>query len=66
MQCHQEPFGQHQIGQAKQCQQLRGVLLQVAIARLAMLEQVLYDMEGTRDLGLYAGLGLLYLFQQLP
>ena len=55
----QQPFTrQHLIGQAKQREELLGVLVQPAIAGLAMAEQVLHHMEGMLNLGPNARFGL--------
>ena len=57
----EESACQDQIGEAKQREQLGVVLRQVAIARLAMLEQALHDMKAMLDLRAHAGFGLLEL-----
>lgn len=60
------PAGQHQIGECGQREQLRGVLGQAAIARLAMTEQVLDDMERMFNFRPHAGLQMLQLFEHAP
>lgn len=55
----QPAASQHQIGEAKQREQLSGVLGQSPVARLAMTEQVLHHVEGMLNLGANAGLGVL-------
>jgi hypothetical protein len=62
---HQLPLGQHQISQAKQRQQLRGVLGQAAIAGLLMLEQILHHMKWMLDLSADTRLGVLNGFEYL-
>ena len=57
-----EPARQHQISESEQREQLRVVLGQSAVARLAMLEQALHYMEAMLDLRAHAGLRLLQLF----
>jgi hypothetical protein len=59
LRCPQPPARQHQVGQAKQGVELLGVLLQPAIARLAVMKQVLDHMEGMLALGADARLDLL-------
>jgi hypothetical protein len=56
------PTSQYQVREREQGVQLRGVLRQAAIARLAMPEQVLQYMERMLNLRAHAGLGLLQFF----
>ena len=58
MKGHQSSLGQHQIGQTKQCQQLRCVLGHAAIASLPVFEQVLHHMKRMLDLGTDTRLGM--------
>ena len=60
------PVGQHQIGKREQGKQLRRVLRQAAIARLAMTEQVPHDMERMLNFRSHARLELLKLFLNVP
>lgn len=60
----QWPLGDDQIGQPEQAEQLRRVLGQSLVARLAMTEQVLDPMEWVLHLGPNARLHLLDFFQQ--
>lgn len=53
-----------QVRQRKQRDELRGVLLQAAIARLQKAELAFDDAEGMLDLGADAGLGVLDDFEQ--
>src|SRR3954451_19853289 len=45
----QSLFDDHQVSQGEQGMQLRGVLVEAAIAQLLMAEQVLDDVEGVLD-----------------
>jgi hypothetical protein len=54
-----EPACQDQAGEAEQREQLGVVLYETAIARLAMFEQALNDMEAMLDFRSHAGLSLL-------
>ena len=56
------PASQHQIREAEQREQLRGVLRQAAKARFAMTEKVLHHMERMLDFRPNAGLQVLQLF----
>ena len=60
----QSPFGNQQIRQAKQREEVCGILGQSAITRLLQREHVLDDVEGMSDLGPDAGLELLDPFAQ--
>lgn len=55
----QAPAGNHQVGQPEQGLQLRRIPRQPPIARLAVLEQVLDDVERMLDLGAQARLDAL-------
>ena len=50
------PSRQHQIGQAKQREQLRRVFCEPTVTGLAMSKQVLDDVEGMLDFGRHARL----------
>jgi hypothetical protein len=54
----QVPAGEHQICQPEQCEQLRVVLGQTALAGLVMFEQACHDMDAMLKLGTHAGLRL--------
>ncbi len=54
-----QPARQHQIGHGEQRVQLRRVLRQAAVARLAVPKEVLHDVERVLNLGADAGLDLL-------
>ena len=60
---YQALLRQHQIGHAKQHQQLSRVLCQSAITGLAVPEQILHYMKRMGDLGTYARFGVLNLLQ---
>jgi hypothetical protein len=53
---------QYQISKREQRKKLRGVFRQAAVARFAMTEQVLHDMERMLDFRAHAGLDLLEFF----
>lgn len=61
-----EPASQDQIGEAEQREQLGVVLRQTTVARFAMLEQALHDMDAILDFRSNAGFGLLQLFLRAP